>query len=225
MSKGSYDVRKIREALPERKRRYLLFCHAFSGCYTVSAIAGYGKKKFIDRFCAGGIDEYMSTFLDMQSTKDAVIKAGVAIFKYICHASGATLGAIRCNMFSKKAACGVITPETLPPTEGAAVQHSLCAYLQSWDWILLQSMSLVQHVFGSSEHGNYETVPTLYPMTPDELLQFTSCNCNRDCSNRWCSCKKNGVKCISACGRITFKNCVKNGVEYGKIHIQTLKNI
>ena len=57
-------------------------------------------------------------------------------------------------------------------------------------------------------HG-YEPVPTLDPMAPEGLLKFTSCNCHGDCSNRRCSCKKNGVMCISACGvckGITCKN-------------------
>ena len=45
MSKGSYDVKMIREAFSEKQRRYLLdFCHAFTGCDTVSAIAGHGKN-------------------------------------------------------------------------------------------------------------------------------------------------------------------------------------
>ena len=48
-SKGSYDIRQIREALCERQRRYLLFCHAFSGCDTVLEIAGRGKTTLFDR--------------------------------------------------------------------------------------------------------------------------------------------------------------------------------
>ena len=44
------------------------------------------------------------------------------------------------HMFSCKAAAGLIKPEPLPPTEGAAAQHSLHAYLQIWEWLLLQSM-------------------------------------------------------------------------------------
>ncbi|KAK1884623.1 Chromosome-associated kinesin KIF4 [Dissostichus eleginoides] len=162
-SKGSYDVRRIREALSERERCYLLFCHAFTGCDTVSAIAGHGKTTLFDRFCAGDIDEHVDIFLDTQATKDAVIQAGTTIFQYIYHAPGI--------------------------------------------------------------HG-YEPVPTLDPMAPEELLQFTSCNCNGDCSNsngdcsnRRCSCKRNGVKCISACGvckGISCKNCGHDGGESGE---------
>jgi len=36
-------------------------------------------------------------------------------------------------MFSQKAAAGLIKPETLPLTEGAAAQHSFHAYLQTQD--------------------------------------------------------------------------------------------
>ena len=154
------------------------------------------------RFCAGDVDEYISIFLDTEATKETVIQAGTAIFKY---------------MFSRKAAAGVIKPETLPPTEGAAAQHSLRAYLQTRDWIFLQSMSLNPSDYGWTigVHG-YEPVPTLDPTAPEELLKITSCNCHGDCSNRRCSCKKNGVTCISACGvckGITCKNCSHDVVE------------
>ncbi|CAM4352894.1 unnamed protein product [Leuciscus chuanchicus] len=36
----SYDVGKIREALLDRYRQYLIFLHSFSGCDTVLAISG-----------------------------------------------------------------------------------------------------------------------------------------------------------------------------------------
>ena len=99
-SKGSYDVRRIRESLSERQSRYLLFCHAFTGCDTVSVIGGHGKTTLFDRLCAGDIDEHMDIFLYVQATKDAVIRAGTAIFQYIYHAPGTALGAIRYSMFS-----------------------------------------------------------------------------------------------------------------------------
>ena len=169
------------------------------------------------RFCEWDAAEYIDIFLDKEATKETVIHAGTAIFKCIYHGRDTTLGEIRYNMFSRKAAAGVIKPETLPPTEGAAAQHSLRAYLQTRDWILLQSMSLSPSDYGWTigVHG-YEPVPTLDPMAPDELLQFTSCNCHGDCNNRRCSCKKNGVTRISACRvckGITCKNGSHDDVE------------
>ena len=88
----------IREALSERQRCYLLFCHAFAGCDTVSSIAGQGKSTLFDKFHAGDIDEHMDIFLDIQSTKDTVIRGGIAIFKYIYNSPGTTLGEIQYNM-------------------------------------------------------------------------------------------------------------------------------
>ena len=172
--------------------------------------------QFFFRFCAGDIDEYMDIFLDTEATKEAMIQADIAIFQYIYHGPDTTLGEI-CYMFSRKAVAGVIKPETLPPTKGAVAQHALHAYLQTRDWILLQSMSLNPSDYGWTlgVHG-YEPVPTLDPMAPECLLKFTSCNCHGDCSNRRCSCKKNGVMCISACGvckGITCKNSSHDAVE------------
>ena len=48
-SNGSYDVQKIKESLSERQKGYLVFCHAFTGCDTVSSIAGHGKTTLFDR--------------------------------------------------------------------------------------------------------------------------------------------------------------------------------
>ena len=66
--------------LTERQRHKLLFCHAFTGCDTISAIAGHGKSALFDKFCSGDIDKYMDIFLDLQATKDEVIRSGIAIF-------------------------------------------------------------------------------------------------------------------------------------------------
>ena len=71
----------------------------------------------------------MNIFLDTKATKEAVIQPGIAIFQYIYHGPGITLGEIRYNMFSRKAVSGVIKPETLPPTKGGVAQHALRAYL------------------------------------------------------------------------------------------------
>jgi len=90
----------------------------------------------------------IDSFLDLQATKDAVIMSGVAIFQHIYHAPDTALGMIRYNMFSRKEAAGPIKPETLPPMECAASQHSLCAYLKTQDWMLLQSMSLDPSNYG-----------------------------------------------------------------------------
>ena len=79
-SKGSYVVRRIQKAMSERQRCYLLFFHAFTGCDTVTAIAGHGKTTLFDKVCAGDVDEHMDIFLDVQASRDVVIRSGISIF-------------------------------------------------------------------------------------------------------------------------------------------------
>jgi len=64
---------RIQESLSKRQRCYLLFCHAFIGCDTISAIAGHGKTTLFDKFCAGDVDEHMDIFLDVQASREVVI--------------------------------------------------------------------------------------------------------------------------------------------------------
>ena len=54
------------------------------------------------------MNEYIDSFLDTEATKESVIQAGTAIFQHSYHGPYTTLGEIRFNMFSRKAAAGVI---------------------------------------------------------------------------------------------------------------------
>ena len=139
-----------------------------------------------------------------------MIQAGIAIFQYIYHRPETTLWEIR-YMFSRKAVAGVIKPETLPPTKVAVAQHALCAYTCRPGTGSFYRASLNPNDYGWTlgEHG-YEPVPTLYPMAPEGLLKFTSCNCHGGCGNLQCSCKKNGVMCISACGVCKGITCINS---------------
>jgi len=57
---------------------------------------------------------WTNVFLDVQATKDEVIKAGIAVFQYITPCTSYTsLGQIRYNLFSRKMATRVIKPDTL----------------------------------------------------------------------------------------------------------------
>ena len=163
-SKDSYDVRRIREALSESQRRYLLFFHAFTGCDTFSSISSHGKTILFYKLCTGDIDEHMDIFRGIQATMNTVIGGGIAIFKYFYNARGTTctLGKIWYNISSRKAASVLIKPDTLRPTEGAAAWESLHAYLQTQNWMLLQSMSVDPSESGWTIgiHG-FKPVPSL----------------------------------------------------------------
>ena len=47
----------------------MLFCDTFTGCDTVSSIAGHQKSALFNKFWAGDIDEHMEVFLNIHITK------------------------------------------------------------------------------------------------------------------------------------------------------------
>ena len=212
-SGGTYNIQHIHDRLSPLKLKYLLVCHAFTGCDTVSSIMGHGKSTLVDKLCGGSMNRHLDVFLSSDSTKDEIIKAGILLFQFTYNAPGVTLAQTRYHMFSKKAAAGIISPEYLPPTEGAAAQHSLRTYLQTQDWLSLKSMSrdAEEYGFKFGDHG-YEPITTLDEWAPSQLRNLTRCNCQAPCDTKRCSCVKNEVSCISACGYckgVTCKNALQ----------------
>ena len=99
---------------------------------------------------------------------------------------------------------GVFKPERLPPTTGAAIQHSLRAYLQYRDWLMLESQSMNPREYGWIFTDSFEPVGSTEPIAPPTILEFISCNCQitvtgNSCENNRCACRRYGMKCIPAC--------------------------
>jgi len=42
---------------------------------------------------------------------------------------------------------------------------------------------------------------------PPELMKVVRCNCRKDCSSSHCSCRRNGIHCLAACGHCHGSNC------------------
>ena len=217
-SKDSYDVRKIRDAHCVRKRSYLLFCHAFTGCDTVSAIDSHGKT-LIDYAEETLMNTWTSSLtyrqlrmwisrLVLQSsstyTMDHVLR-WVRIVTTCSRGKKRSRWSNQRLYLQQKVQLHNFSP-CLSPSPGldASAKHVL-APQPLW----MDSGPLV------GAHG-YEPIPALNDMALEEVLGITTCNNNGDCSNQRCICKKNNVKCISACGNckgITCKNCAHDGVE------------
>ena len=112
-----------------------VFYHAFTGCDTVSSIVGHGKCALFDKFCAGGIDEYMDV---LHATKNMVTRGGIGIIIQMHQLVLLEKFDTTCSS-TYKAAAGLIKPEAQTPTEVAAAQRLLCAYLQN--------RAVAKHVF------------------------------------------------------------------------------
>ena len=110
------------------------------------------------------------------------------------------------------ASCYALDPGRLPPSERAAHFHALRVHLQVSQWKYLDLKCLKPEEWGWVFHGN-----TLIPVktdlqpAPPNLLKYIHCKCKisskNTCGTQACSCRKNGLSCILACGDCRGKVC------------------
>ena len=109
-----------------------------------------------------------------------------------------------------------VKPESLPPTEQAAMFHIYGIYFQLHEWNTLMERTLDPKDLGWRLEGA-SLVPVMADQEPatDEFLQVIRCNCEGTSKNPYsgkqCSCRSNGFKCEAACGGCrgtVCQNCV-----------------
>ena len=61
-SKGHYSVIEIANNLTTDEKFWILFCHSFSGCDTVSSIFGVSKETFYQKICSGQLRQIIDRF-------------------------------------------------------------------------------------------------------------------------------------------------------------------
>ena len=107
-----------------------------------------------------------------------------------------------------------LDPQKLPPTERAAFYHSLRVYLQImlWKRLLNEHDDLDPQQWGwRLDRDVLRPIMTNLDAAPDSLLKFVRCKCKlsskNPCGTNTCSCRKNGLKCVTACGDYRGENC------------------
>ena len=53
-------------------------------------------------------------------------------------------------------------------------------------------------------------ITTTKPIAPENILKVIRCKCKstkRQCETNTCTCRKNGIKCMAACGRCRGETC------------------
>ena len=128
------------QSLTYEQRKYLHFCHSFTGCDTVSSFHWFSKEKLYARLFSGNLGPLIDVFYNANSSNDNIWEAGVEIIQFIYKSRGTPLSTLRVSKYNKQSKIGVINPEHLPQTDDAARKHSLRAYLQLQDWIVLQKI-------------------------------------------------------------------------------------
>ena len=79
------------------------------------------------------------------------------------------------------------------------------------DWKNLKEASLDLEEWGwTTRNGENFPVYTREPVAPEELLKFVRCNCKletKDPCSENCSCRRNGLHCVAACGNCCGEGC------------------
>ena len=211
----SFNIKHIRDNMPNEQLRLLLLSHAFSGCDTTSGIHGHSKVQILKKMASQNAPkDALDTLLNLRSDRQAISKAGIVLnFQFIYKRPSTPLRQIRYEIYSELVAKGKFVPQKLPPTDASATQHTLRSYLQYRDWAMLESQSLnpLQYGWVKSSH-TFEPVGFEGEVAPAALLNFTACNCkttNPDaaCNSNRCSCKRMGLYCLAACGNCHGVSC------------------
>ena len=200
---------------------HLLFLHAWSGCDTTSATFGQGKTSLMKRFKESKeLQQISSLMSENTTTAEQIGKAGMRLFVITYGGKQEdSLNSLRYIKFMEMVSSSKtsVDPQKLPPTERAAHYHSLRVHLQVLIWKKLSNNDLDPKQWGWKLEGSVFTpVMTDLDAGPKSLLQFVRCKCKistrNPCGTNVCSCRKNGLKCVTACGNCHGEGC-KNSEE------------
>ena len=196
---------------------HLLFMHAWSGCDTTSATFGQGKTNLVKKIKASEEVQQISLLMgDPCLTAEEIGKASVRLFVILFGGKQEdSLNFLRYVKFMEMVSSNeAIDPQKLPPTERAAHFHSLRVHLQLMLWKKLthEDLQLDPEQWGWKLDGTALTpVMTDMAAAPENLLKFVRCKCKlssrNPCGTNACSCRKNGLKCVTACGDCRGENC------------------
>ena len=199
----------------------ILFLHAWSGCDTTSATYGHGKTALLKKIKdSEELQQISSLMYDPDATPEEIGKAGNRLFIILYGGKQEdSLNKLRYAKFMEMVSLAKtsIDPQKLPPTERAAYFHSLRVHLQVILWKRLTNTDLDPEKWGWKLYDSALTpVMTDQEVAPESLLKFIRCKCKvssrNPCGTNICSCRKNGLKCVTACGDCRGENC-KNAEE------------
>jgi hypothetical protein len=203
------SIRNVQKNIGCTAVKELLVVHALTGCDTTSALFGIGKptafKKVTGYKAALPLAEVISSY---SSTQDEVAYAGCQLLVMLYGGkSHDTLNSLRFTTYMSLCATSISkpVPEKLPPTERAAYYHCLRTHLQVVQWKSLMTQNINAIDWGwVLEEGKLKPLSTDLEPAPADLLKVIRCGCKSSsknpCSTNLCTCRRNGLHCVSACG-------------------------
>ena len=207
-----WDIKKTKAVLGPETCANILFVHAVLGCDTTSGIHGIGKGLALKKIMKDAeFQEQAELFNNEDATKSDVIAAGEKALVCLYNGrSDESLDSSRYSRFCQKITTGTsfAQPECLLPTSAAAIYHSLRVYhqVQQWRGVALRPQDWVWKLVD----GSLAPVRTDLPAAHAFLLEIIRCNCKSGCGSQRCSCRKNGLDCLAACGTCGGQSCTNS---------------
>ncbi len=161
------------------------------------------------------VRQWCAVFAQEDATRDAVGKL-VNGFSSVCTmgSHNESLTKLRHARYREVASTNssVLRPERLPPTERGAFQHSLRVHLQVMIWKSLNVVHMEPCELGwFVENGRLSPVMTDMAPAPYDLLKYVRCKCKTSSTNPYSinlsSCRKSGLKCVTACRDCRGEQC------------------
>jgi hypothetical protein len=207
----SISVANVQQKLGTFACRHILLAHAFGGCDTTSAIFGIGKGTVFNRLTRNkSLESCFLVLENIGACQEDVKSAGLKIMSAVYGANGeVSMGRLRYNTYNRLVTnnFGRFQAERLPPSQNAAELHSLRVHLQVVFWLTLGKVNLNPEDWGwKMSKDKLTPIQMTVKPGPDILMAVIRCQCSRKgmCSSRLCSCVKNGLKCIAACGTLSW---------------------
>jgi hypothetical protein len=190
--------------------------HSFTGCDTVSAFAGRGKKvvlKLIQKH-----SRYANAFSLLGEDWNVPSAVSDILEEFVCRLYGSKINVNKVNECRYALFCakkGQLESHHLPPCQNALKKHIARANYQTRIW----KLSLQPHPDIPSPEGFGWKIVQVNDSTcleidwmdclpaPEAVLELMACTCSTSCTSN-CPCVNNGLKCTDMCKLHTCTNYV-----------------
>ena len=194
-------VHTLYSSLTKLQHSLLLPLYCITGCDTVSAFFGQGKKKAFKLMMKDAAEfKPCATLGDSLTLEESQVSTAV---KLVCRLYGDTKGDSLNELRCKKAQKGVPVRK-LPPTKDSFMLHlQRCVYqLHIWKnahYPITDLPLATQFGYEKSEGGILTPRMMTQQAAAPELLNLVVCECSEDSCSSNCSCFKLSQPCTSAC--------------------------
>ena len=176
--------------------------HAFTGCDTVSAFAGRGKRTAWETWKS--FPEVNDAFLELLcmpsevSEESRLLLEQFVLLMYDRTSENTEVNEARKQLFTQKS----ITSENIPPSQAALKEHikRTCYQANCWNQapVLDPVMPDPSDWGWTKERTEWQPLWTTLPEASKSCHELIRCGCVKGCTGR-CKCAKAAIKCTDLC--------------------------